>query len=177
MIHENDVENLREQLNKFRSEGWATGYWLKNRIYTAKLYYDQYKHSGIFNKAILGDRMDWMRASGKGAPNHEHMIPEESKSKQFMIKLFGYEHVWDTEEVLKRKINLYGRMIDGHDRNPFKTPEEYYKIYIEALVSRLKRDGKEMSFDNHPTIIKDKLKSLNETHFGYNLFGYKYARK
>lgn len=173
VLHEKDIQLAKDEIISFRRDKVATGYWNKKRIYKANLYYEQHKHSGIYNKGILGDRMDWLMADGKGAPNFDRLTESEQRSRQFQTTLFGYEHLWDTEEVLRYKVNRYGRMIDRQIKKPLKTPEEYFKDYIRERLERLAKDGKSLSMDDHPAIIREKLESLNETHFGYNFFGYK----
>jgi len=173
VLHEKDIQLARDEIISFRRDKVATGYWKKNRIYKVNLYYDQWKHSGIYNKGILGDRMDWLMADGKGAPNFTRLTEQEQKSRQFQTTLFGYEHLWDTLEVLKYKTNRYGRMIDKQTKKPLKTPKEYFDTYIKERLERFDKTGKSMSMDDHPAIIRKKLESLNRTHFGLDFFGYK----
>ena len=70
--------------------------------------------------------MDFLRDDGKGAPNFDRMTAKEQTSLKFKTTLFGYEHVWDTEEVLKYKVNRYGVMMDTIHGKSLKTPEEYF---------------------------------------------------
>ena len=173
VLHENELGLLGKEVSNFVNDGFATGYWEKNRIYKPTVYYDQHKHSGIYNKKILGDRLDFFRDDGKGAPNFTRLTEKEQGSKKFPVTLFGYEHIWDTQEVLKSKVNRYSRMIDGLHGYPFKTPEEYFDIYMRELVNKVNSIGKSMPIERHPAIIQDKLRNINETHFGFNWFGYK----
>lgn len=172
VLHENEEGLLSKEIGDFVREGNATGYWEKHRLYKPDLYYPQHKHSGIYSKAILGDRLDFMRADGKGAPNFDRLTPAEQVSKKFSVTLFGYEHVWDTEEVLRYKTNRYGRMIDILNGKPPLTPEQYFKNYMEELVAKLKAEGKPMPLHKHPLIMKPWIDGLNKTHFGYDLFGW-----
>jgi glycosyltransferase involved in cell wall biosynthesis len=173
LLHENDQKRLSVEIEDFINKGYATGYWNKYRTYKPTVYYNQYKHSGIYNKGILGDRFDFFRDDGKGAPNFVQLTIQEQSSKKFPIFLFGYEHIWDTEEVLKFKVNRYGVMQDTLHGAPIKTPEEYFDPYMRELVDKVNREGLQMSIDKHPAIIQEKLKNVNETMFGYNWFGYK----
>jgi glycosyltransferase involved in cell wall biosynthesis len=172
VLHEKDIPTLNRELQTFITAGKATGYWNKYRTYKPTVYYDQHKHSGIYSKKILGDRFDFFRSDGKGAPNFDKLTPQEQDSFKFSIFLFGYEHIWDTEDVLKFKVNRYGTMIDTLTGKPLKTPEQYFEEYMRELVDRVNREGKSMPIENHPAIIQEKLKKVNETHFGYNFFGF-----
>jgi glycosyltransferase involved in cell wall biosynthesis len=173
ILHEKDIQTLVQDVTAFISEGWVSGYWNKYRTYKPTLYYNQYKHSGIYNKEKLGERLDFFRSDGKGAPHFSNLTPQEERSKSFHIFLFGYEHVWDTKEVLQFKVNRYGRMIDGLYNKPFKTPEQYFDEYMRSLVNKVNKEGKSMPISNHPAIIQKKLREVNETHFGFDFFGYK----
>lgn len=173
VLHENQVDLLNRELKSFINEKWSTGYWEKHRIYKADTYYSQHKHSGIYSKELLGDRLDFFRADGKGAPNFNKLTLKEGASKKFTTTLFGYEHLWDTEAVLKFKVNRYGVMISTQDKKPILTPEEYFKDYMDEMVAKVTREGKKMPIERHPASMQKKLTSMNETHFGYNFFGYK----
>ncbi len=173
VLHEKDHDQLRIELAQFvANPNMPTGYWEKHRFYQATSYYSQHKHSGIYNKAILGDRFDFLHPSRKGIPNFSRLASNEGRSKKFSITLFGYEHLWDTEDVLKHKINRYGRMLDGQHGKPFKTPEEYFAEYMDNLDVGLS-DGKwkTMEIEKHPQIVQRKLRGINETHFGHSFFG------
>lgn len=173
ILHEDDYKKLNNEIADFVNNKYATGYWNKYRTYKPTVYYNQYKHSGIYNKKILGDRFDFFRDDGKGAPNFTQLTEQEKSSKKFPIFLFGYEHVWDTEEVLKFKVNRYGVMIDTLVGHPLKTPEQYFEEYMKELVAKVNKEGLSMPIERHPAVIQQKLRSVNETMFGYNFFGFK----
>ena len=172
VLHEKDYSTLARELSIFIDTKRATGYWEKRRIYKPDTYWDQHKHSGIYSKKILGDRFDFFRDDGKGAPNFTRLTPAEQDSFKFSVQLFGYEHVWDTEEVVKAKVNRYGRMADSLAGRELKTPEVYFSEYMQELVDGIKAKGKTMSVSDHPALMQNKLTQINNTHFGYNFFGY-----
>jgi glycosyltransferase involved in cell wall biosynthesis len=172
ILHEDNVRTLEAEIDDFTKSGQATGYWNKYRFYQATLYFNQYKHSGIYNKAILGDRFDFFRAGGKGAPNFERLSEKEQQSKKFPIFLFGYEHLWDTREVIEFKANRYGVMMDTLAERPIKTSEQYFADYMREMVDNFNNKKLEMPIEKHPKVIQEKLRSINETHFGYNFFGF-----
>lgn len=173
VLHEKDHTVLAGNLFDFLGQNCATGYWEKYRCYKPDLYWDQHKHSGIYNKRILGDRLDFLRDDRKGAFNFAQLTLQEGKSKSFSVILFGYEHMWDTKEVLNYKITRYGRMIDIQQGKSVKTPEEYFQIYMDDIAEGFKKKGKRMDLNNHPLIMQFKIRNLDETHFGYNFFNYK----
>ncbi len=172
VLHEKDHETLVRQVDEFsNTPNKPTGYWEKHRFYQPTVYYSQHKHSGVYNKKILGDRFDFMMPNGKGAPNFSRLESTESRSYRLTVTLFGYEHLWDTREVLEYKVNRYGRMIDGLHGDPFKTPEEYFDAYMHRLIGGLVGREKGMDVSQHPEIMQNKLKTINQTHFGHSFFG------
>ncbi len=173
VLHENEENLLQRELGDFIRNRNATGYWEKNRIYKPTQFYSQHKHSGIYSKKILGDRLSFMRSDGKGAPNFDELTPPEQASKKFSVTLFGYEHVWDTKEVLEYKVNRYGVMISKQHGEQVKTKEEYFEAYMRELVESMKIKGRYMELSRHPASMQEKVNSINETHFGYDYFGFK----
>lgn len=178
VLHENDVDLLKERLNWLNDDTKAgdkvRAYWGKYRLYKTNLYRMQWKHSGIYNKRRLGDRLDFYDSSGKGIPNYKYLKDWE-KSIQFPVKLFGYEHFWDTEEIILEKTRNYGKMNDMLNNRPVKSQEEYFMEYRERLVRDMVEKGITQEM-NHPKIMQRKLAELSDKHFSYNFFEDLYAR-
>lgn len=169
ILHEKDILLLRARLaEQENNELFPSAYWLKNRIYKPDLYWDQKKHSGIYTKKYLGDNFDFYHPDGRGIPNWSRT--SVVKSRQLDITLFGYEHIWDTKEMVMEKAARYGKMLDEKAGRPIKDKDTYFKEYINNLKDGLKEKGKHMDIKMHPAIIKEKLANLNESHFGYNFF-------
>lgn len=173
ILHEKDHDRLNYELMGFiATTSLPTGYWEKHKFYKPDLYYSEHKHSGIYNKKILGDRLDFMCPGEKGVPNFSRLGRGGGRSKRFGTTLFGYEHLWDTEEVFKCKIDRYGRMIDRWAGRPLKTPEVYFEEYMAGLLDNIAREGKKMAIERHPRAIQKRLRDVNEAHFGCDFFGH-----
>lgn len=169
ILHEKDVELCKLRMDQqAANEETPSAYWLKHRIYKPDLYWEQKKHSGIYTKKFLGDHFDFYHPDGRGIPNWTRT--DVVKSRQLDITLFGYEHVWDTKEMVMEKATRYGRMADKHAGRPLKADEEYFSQYIKDLKTGIEEKGKKMDISAHPKIIKDRLINLDESHFGYNFF-------
>lgn len=162
ILHEKQRSTLTKRLHLMTQQN-PIYYWGKYRIYQKDRYWIQHKHSGIYYKKELMDYFHFFADKGKGVPCTAD-IPFEFKAKQIDVNLYGYEHLWDTKEVLMEKIVRYGKML-GMD----ESPEERYKNYVSAVKSRLKEQGKSFSITDHPKIIRDKLESMTPDMFGYNL--------
>ncbi len=172
VLHEKQYEQLKHELAQFvASSSTPTGYWERYQIYQPGLYYVEHKHSGIYNKEVLGDRFDFFLSNGRGAPNFSRLKNSERTSKKFGTTLYAYEHMWDTEEVLRCKVDRYGKMIDRLNNKPFKTSDEYFDNYMKGLMANFAKKGKSIELSSHPKIMQEKLRGINETHFGHSFFG------
>ena len=170
VLHEAEITKLQERLKVFENKAVTHpyAYWRKFRFYKPTQYHLQNKHSGIYSKKILGDRFDFYRGE-KGVPNWE-LLRENEKSHQFDITLYGYEHIWDTEEVLHKKIVRYGTMADKLHQKNIKTDDYYIKAYMEKVKTKIKEEGKTLTISEQPAIIQPKLKAVTEDQFGHAWF-------
>jgi hypothetical protein len=169
ILHENDVPRVRELAKNMYGEKLISAYWLKHRIYSRDLIYSQGKHGTIVNKSIAKDKISWYNSDRKGIVTWEEGF-DIGKTKQWDVKLFGYEHIWDTEEVVRRKAVRYGHMIDKIYHKGFKTDDEYIKEYFFDFQNS-RKPKVVLKPEDHPAIIQDKLKNLTDKHFGFNWFG------
>lgn len=170
IFHEKDIEKFTRELRAFRQDNKVLGYFVREQVYSGLLCREEFKHSGIYNKRMLEDKLDFLRLDGKGAPNIERANVHRDQSRQFLTTLFAYEHFWDTWEVLKTKVIRQGKMIDKVCDKVFKSNNEYYNSYLTVLLKILRRNGIQIPIDKHPLIIREKITGLNATHFGYNFF-------
>lgn len=169
ILHEKDIKSLKDNFKFLWMHGThVSAYWGKYRFYKPTLYYDQHKHSGIYKKSVLGDRFDFF-GRHLGTPNKSRYYEGET-DKQLAIRLYGYEHLWDTKEVFHEKIVRYGRMKDMRFGKPFKKEEEYHKEYMRELLEKIGEVGRGMDINDQPAIIQEKLKGINKNHFGFNFF-------
>lgn len=172
VLHEKDYGVLKQEVNMFQGrDDVAYGFWTKYRIFKPDTYWLQNKHSGWYNKRLLGDNFDFYAPDGRGIPNW-WALPEKWKSgKQLSATLFGYEHTWDTKEAFIERMVNYGHMKAKLNNQPVQPDEFYVKEYIDDLKASLDKKGKKMDLSAHPAIMKERLDSINESHFGYNFFG------
>lgn len=170
VLHENDIGKLKAHCDRINDYDEVYGYWGKFRFYTPKAYRRQNKHSGWYNKGKLGDRFDFYNENGKGIPNHKYFTKAEERARQFDVDLWGYEHTFDTREVIMERAVNYGQMVSKQKGEPIKTDKEYWDDYV---LDR-KEESKTflpMELDKHPKIMQEKLANLNENQFGFNYFG------
>ena len=170
VLHENDVERLKQRCVDIPNMNEVYGFWGKFRFYKPTLYRRQHKHSGWYNKGKLGDRFDFYHPNGKGIPNHSYFTESEERGRQLDIDLWGYEHTFDTKEIVMEHAVNYGRMVSRQYGTEILSDEEYWDMYIKDRKEESLK-FKPIDLDKHPLIMQAKLKNLNESQFGYNFFG------
>lgn len=166
LIHEKDIDYFKQELTKIFNSNKAYGYWLKKRFNQPEKWVRQCKHSGFYNKALLGNNFNFY---GKSlyAPNWGMIPQEHERGQNTDLTIYGYERIWDTKEVFEHKLKQRRIM----EMSSYAVPDE--KKYIQNFVQerRLKMANAEfMSINNQPKIIQEKLRSVDETMFGFNLF-------
>jgi glycosyltransferase involved in cell wall biosynthesis len=170
ILHETDIPKLKQRIDEqLESINRPVAHWTKYRFYSPTKYWYQGKHSGVYNKKVLGDRFHFYRDNYRGAPNYKE-LKENEKHRQLDITLWGYEHVWDTLEVLQYRAIRYGKGIDRFSNKSIKKDSEYWDEYVKAFKRNMGEKGKTMAIEKHPQIIQDKLKSVDNTMFGYDFF-------
>lgn len=172
ILHEKDVPVLKRQMAElYPRNDIVYGFWQKYRCYSPTRYWDQHKHSGWYFKSKLQDNFDFYHTSGKGIPNYDRIPDHQKRGVELDVKLYGYEHVWDTREAMMERVTNYGKMHDRQHNKEFKTTEDYFTDYVIELEAELKKKSKVMKLEDHPKIIQDRLKSLTPDYFGYDFFG------
>lgn len=170
VLHEKQLKLLAQEcVDMLRNPDVYYGFWTKNRVYSPTKYWHQNKHSGWYKKKVLGDNFDFYHPNGKGIPNWTRL--PESRGIQFDTTLFGYEHVWDTKELLRERATNYGHMMARQHGWPIRSDDEYYQVYIDSLKDELAKKSLAMKMEDHPAIIRPKLEALTPDNFGYNFFG------
>jgi hypothetical protein len=98
---------------------------------------------------------------------------ETERSLNSGIYIFGYEHTFDTEDVIRAKSARYGRMADRLHGREIQSDDAYYETYVNGLLASHTEKGEHspMPIANHPSVIQKKLLEINESMFGFNMFG------
>jgi len=168
ILHERDIEKAREVIKQMHDNGTAYGFWMKRRFNKRDKWVRQCKHSGIYNKSILGNNFNFYGGKANYRPAWE-MIPEDKRRAQNTdVWIYGYERCWDTREIFDYKLKQ--RRIMEMSAHFVPSEEDYVKGFIRERQEKIAKEGQFMPIEEQPQIIQDKLRSINEEQFGYNLF-------
>jgi len=168
ILHENDVGQARQAIEQIYNDGKAYGFWMKHRFNQRETWVRQAKHSGIYNKSVLGNNFNFYGGGANYRPSWE-LVPEaQRRGQQTDIWLYGYERCWDTREIFEIKLKDRRIMeVSSHQVPPLK---EYIDDFIQERRDKAAKEGQFMPISEQPKIIQDKLNSIKEDQFGYNLF-------
>jgi len=169
ILHENDVEKAKQVFDDIYNKQIAYGFFMKHRIFKPDILIRQCKHSGWFNKSILGNNFNFYGMGGNYAPNWEMLPKEQIRGQQLDLWVWGYERCFDTKEVFKHKLKMR-RIMEG-SVNKVPDEKEYIKNYLDEVQKRISGDKRFAQIEDHPKIIQDKLRNITKDQFGYDLFG------
>lgn len=167
ILHENDVDKTRDVLNQVYNNKTAYGFFMKHRIFKPDILIRQAKHSGFFNKSVLGNNFNFY-GKAQYAPNWGMLSKEQERGQQIDTYIWGYERVWDTKEIFEEKLKFRRIM----EKSAHKVPDEetYISNYLDEVQNRISGDKQFATIEEHSKIIQDKLKQITPEHFGYNNF-------
>lgn len=169
VLHENDIERTRGDLERILNEQIPYGFWMKHHFFKTEYCWRQCKHSGIYNKSLIGNKFNFYGHKGYYAPNWE-LLGEVARGRQIDTYIFGYEHLWEDKDLFFQK--LHNSYIMQKSVKPDLDEEEFKKSFFENLKEKKAEVTTEfISLDKHPRVIQDKLKEINIDMWGYNNFG------
>lgn len=168
ILHEKDVDKCRQALEQVHSNGSAYGFWMKHRIFKPDIGIRQCKHSGFYNKSVLGNSFNFYGKDANYAPNWESLPKELDRGQQIDVYLYGYERLWDTKEIFVEKLK-FRRIMESSQRS-VPSEEQYIKDYLAEVEDRKTREHITLSLGDHPAIIQEKIKTITFEMFGFNNF-------
>jgi hypothetical protein len=163
IFHEKDINKTREELSRIVLDGVYWGFWMKHHFYSKTHCWRQCKHSGIYNKKIMGNKFNFYGHKGYYAPNWE-LFPKE-KGRQLDTYIYGYEHLWETEEILRKK--LEDSIVMQKSVHPdFMDYDEFRKTFDQR---RLEKMCYQIPVTEQPKIIQEKLNSITKEMYGFEV--------
>jgi len=97
------------------------------------------------------------------------------------IPIYQYESTFRTKEILQedrgRFARAWFRYFETYESRGGGTPEEAFDAWFKEIAKRYPKHSFRMKIDDHPKFIINKLKNIEEEHFGYNAFNLKQHTK
>ncbi len=170
ILHERDVEFARGELTKFfeGDQNRVFGFWMKKRFNQRERWVRQAKHSGFYNKKLLGNSFNFYGSNKLAVPNWGLLPKDKDRGQQLDVYLYGYERCWDDKELFDMK--LKDRRIMQLSVSSMPSEEKYIKEFMQERWDKVDKEGTFMQISEQPAIIQDKLREITPEQFGYNLF-------
>lgn len=168
ILHEKDIDKAKNELQRLFDDRIAYGFWMKHRINQRETWVRQCKHSGIYNKSIIGNGFNFFGGNGLASPNWGILPAEQQRGRQTDIWLYGYERCWDNLELFKKK--LAKRRIMEKSAHGVVDEAQYIQDFLNERREKNTKEGNHMPIDQQPAIIQDKLKEIKSDQFGFDLF-------
>ena len=97
------------------------------------------------------------------------------------IPIYQYESTFRTKEILKedrgRFARAWFRYFQTYESRGGGTSEEAFDAWFEEIAKRYIKHSFKLKIKDHPKFIIDKLKKIDEEHFGYDAFNLKQITK
>ena len=171
-LHEKDRDKLNYYLNYYSDEP---------AIALPKIkFYDPHRYQIMNFETIFLNKKKFknIKLNGGGdlcLPTLNGKVLGVPRIKFLNIPLFNYDTTFRTKEVIAydrgRFARAWFREFGTYDDRGGGTPEEAFSAWFEMVKKRYKNHTNKIKIEKHPRFIIDKLDSLNEQQFGFNLFG------
>jgi len=168
ILHEKDVDKAKNELQRLYDDQVAYGFWMKHRINQRETWVRQCKHSGIYNKSIIGNGFNFFGGNGLSHPNWGILPEEQQRGRQTDVWIYGYERCWDDRKLFDYK--LAKRRIMEASAHKVLGEEDYIQDFLDERREKNNNEGQHISIAEQPAIIQDKLREITEKQFGYLLF-------
>jgi hypothetical protein len=169
ILHEKDIEDIRRQLTRIYDEKVLYGFWMKHRFNRKETYVRQCKHSGIYNKSLLGNSFNFYGHTGNYAPNWDIIPEDQRRGRQLEAYIYGYEKLWDDWETFKDKVEK-SRIMQKSVHSNIPESKDFLENFMKEKREKTLVEGKLMSIDQQPKIIQEKLRQITPKMWGWSNF-------
>lgn len=177
-FHEKDLKILRLILEKHND--LPTISFPKYQIFTPKRYHIKANMCIALNKKVFPS----IKMNGGGdlcQPTLDNKLLNPNELPLVKIPIWNYDSVFKTKEIIARDRARFARAwyreFDNWGDRGGETEEMALNAWLDMVENRFKNHVLKLKIEDHPKYIKEKLNNLDQTQFGYNLFGIKETTK
>ena len=173
-FHENDLKTLRLILKKHND--LPTIAFPKYQIFTPNRFHVKANMCIALNKK----KFPSIKMNGGGdlcQPTLDNKLLNPNELPLVKIPIWNYDSMFKTKEIIARDRARFARAWYSEfgnwgDRGG-ETEELAFNAWLNMVENRFKNHVLKLKIEDHPKYIKEKLNNLDQTQFGYNLFGIK----
>ena len=173
-FHESDFKRLREFIieNK-NSEAIA---FPKMQIFTP----DRFAVKSVICRAFNKKDYPTILLNGGGdlcLPTLNGRLIQPAEVPKTKVPIWNYDTVFRTKELISKDRARYAKAWKKEFGNignrGGETPDEAYNAWFHMVDERYRKHIHQLSLDQHPKFIKERLSQLKDDQFGFNGFGLK----
>ena len=171
-IHEKDIQNLKNNLFKFKE--------YPGIIFPQYQFFIPTKYSYHTNLCLAVNKTNFPNIKLNGGtdkilPTINNKILDYKKLPWLDIPIWQYDGIFRTKEIIAedraRFARAWHRYSDNYNKRGGPTKELAYDAWFNFQKKRFKNHVFPVKIDDHPKYIKESLKNLKENQFGYSAFG------
>ena len=173
-FHEKHINILRDKLKKYNE--YPAVSFPQYQIFTPERYQVKTKLCIAINKKKYPN----IKLNGGGDlcdPTLNGKQIKHSDVPFVNIPVWQYDSVFRTKEVISddraRFARAWNRYFNNWEERGGPTPPEAFDAWFKMIEERYKKHVHKLKIRQHPVYIQEKLLTLSENTFGYNLFGLK----
>ena len=172
IIHEKDFDSLYASMKTYKD--YPALSMRKFQFFTPFRFHTKSRMGMVLNKK----RFKNVKFNGGGDgcdPTVNGIHINEKNVPRVKIPFWNYDSTFKTKEVISedraRFARAWHRTFGDYGDRGGPDPEVAFDALYKMVNERFSKHVFKSSISDHPIFIQSKLKSLNENHFGFNLFG------
>ncbi len=172
IIHEKDFDSLYASMKTYKD--YPALSMRKFQFFTPYRFHTKSRMGMVLNKK----RFKNVKFNGGGDgcdPTVNGIHIDEKNVPRVKIPFWNYDSTFKTKEVISedraRFARAWHRTFGDYGNRGGPDPEVAFDAWYKMVNERFSKHVFKASISDHPIFIQSKLKSLNENHFGFNLFG------
>ena len=172
MIHEKDFDSLYTLMKKYND--YPALSMRKFQFFSPFRFHTKSRMGMVLNKKSYKNVK--FNGGGDGCdPTVNGVHINEKNVPRVKIPFWNYDSTFKTKEVISedraRFARAWQRTFGDYGDRGGPDPEGAFDAWYKMVNERFSKHVFESSISDHPIFIQSKLKSLNESHFGFSLFG------
>jgi len=177
-FHEKDFSKIRKSLIKYNNYPMIA--FPQYQFFSHDRYQIKTRIGLAFNKKKfpnikLNGGGDLTLATINGSLINPKLVPN------LLVPIYQYDSIFRTKEIIKedryRFAKAWQAYFQDYGGRGGENIEESFNAWFSMVKDRYPKHSFKIKIENHPKYIQQKLNSLNENQFGYDIFGLKESTK
>tara|TARA_B100001123_G_C15150659_1_gene963372 strand:- start:165 stop:1001 length:837 start_codon:yes stop_codon:yes gene_type:complete len=172
-FHERDINNLKESFKKY--ENYPAIAFPQYQFFTPRNYSVKTRIAIALNKKKFSNSIGYTGGADLALATLDNETIDIRSIPNLNIPLFQYDFCFRTKKMIAedraRFARAWFREFNNYQGRGGPTEEEAYKAWFENVSIKYPFHTHKLNIEKHPKYIKNRLKNLEPSHFGYDGFG------